>query len=53
MLLQLPLQHTSVADNTFAVIRVIGVWSAISVVAGAPNDLPANRALEFRFELTV
>lgn len=34
-LLQLPLQHKNVADNTFALIQVIGVWSAMSVVAGA------------------
>ena len=36
-LLQLPLQQKHVADNPFAVIPVIGVWSAISVVAGACN----------------
>jgi hypothetical protein len=34
-------------DNTLAVIPV----SAISVVAGARNHLPANRPLEFRVEI--
>jgi hypothetical protein len=47
-----PLQHRSVADNTFAVIPVIGVSSAISVVAGARNYRYKN-SLVFAVDLVV
>jgi hypothetical protein len=41
------------SDNTpLAVIPVIGVWSAISVVAGARNHLQAKyRSVAFSFEI--
>jgi hypothetical protein len=53
MLLQLGFSIRASSDNTFAVIPAYGVWSAISVVAGARNHLQANRSLEFRFEIRI
>jgi hypothetical protein len=49
--LQLPLQQKHVADNPFAVIPVIGVWSAISVVAGGPQSVKSETPLTFVVEV--
>jgi hypothetical protein len=43
-LLQLPLQQKHVADNTFAVIRVIGVWECDFGGCGGPQPPKSTRS---------